>query len=145
MPLYSETYGKLYNWHAVNTGKLAPKGWHVPTDAEWTILTNYLGGESKAGDKLKEAGPVNWGTRNTGATNETGFTALPGGRRYCLGYFEYMGWQGYWWSSTRVGNEAINTGSEAWYRRLYEEYSYVNRNYYYRDMEDGYSVRCVKD
>lgn len=141
MPLYSETYGKLYNWHAVNTGKLAPKGWHVPTDAEWTILTNYLGGENNAGDKLKEAGPLNWGTRNK-ATNETGFTALPGGRRNSLGYFDSYG---YWWSATRVGSEAWNTRREAWSRRMEDQSSDVYRYYYLDNMKHGYSVRCVKD
>jgi uncharacterized protein (TIGR02145 family) len=76
------TFGALYNWYAVNTGKLAPKGWHVPSNAEWTTLTTYLGGDSVAGGKLKEAGLANWITPNVGATNETGFSALPGGLRY---------------------------------------------------------------
>ena len=75
-PSNSETYGKLYNWHAVNTGKLCPTGWHVPSDAEWTELTDYLGGTSVAGDKLKETGSTHWSNLRTGATNETGFTAL---------------------------------------------------------------------
>ena len=72
------TYGALYNWFAVNTGKLAPTGWHVPTDDEWTTLTTYLGGESIAGGKLKETGTTHWRTPNAGATNEIGFTASSG-------------------------------------------------------------------
>ena len=72
---------QLYNWYAVNTGKLCPEGWHVPTDDEWTILTDYLGGKSVAGGKLKETGTSHWLSPNTGATNETGFTGLPTGYR----------------------------------------------------------------
>ncbi len=78
---YGETYGALYNLHVVSTGILCPSGWHVPSDAEWTVLSDYLGGESVAGGKLKEAGTTHWYTPNAGATNETGFTALPGGIR----------------------------------------------------------------
>ena len=76
------TFGRLYNWMAVNTGKLAPKGWHVPTNEEWTILSNYLGGDDVAGGKLKETDTTHWNKPNVGATNETGFTALPNGVRY---------------------------------------------------------------
>lgn len=93
------TYGALYNWYAVNTAKLAPTGWHVPTDAEWTTLTNYLGGINVAGGKLKEVGTAHWSSPNTGATNESGFTALPSGYRYELGFVE-KGWMTSFWSST---------------------------------------------
>src|SRR5574344_648159 len=96
------TYGVLYNWPAVNTGKLCPTGWHLPSDAEWTELTDYLGGTIDAGGKLKETGTIEAGTGlwydpNTGATNETGFTALPGGDRRGSGTFLYIGDNGYWW------------------------------------------------
>ncbi|MDZ7633244.1 MAG: fibrobacter succinogenes major paralogous domain-containing protein [Bacteroidales bacterium] len=74
-------YGGLYNWYAVETGKLCPKGWHVPSDAEWTTITNLFGGESVAGNALKEKGTAHWTSPNDGATNESGFTALPGGNR----------------------------------------------------------------
>ena len=79
--IYGNTYGALYNWYAVNTGKLAPAGWHVPTDSEWTVLTTYLGGETVAGGKLKDTGTTYWQSPNTGATNASGFLALPGGFR----------------------------------------------------------------
>lgn len=94
------TYGALYNWYTVNTGKLCPTGWHVPTDAEWSTLTTCLGGVGVAGGKLKEAGTSHWMSPNVGATNETGFTALPSGYRYAGGTFEYNGLGGWWWSST---------------------------------------------
>lgn len=84
---YKYAQGALYNWYAVETGNLCAAGWHVPTDAEWTTLTDYLGGASVAGGKLKATGTIEaetglWHDPNTGATNETGFTALPGGGRY---------------------------------------------------------------
>src|SRR5690554_5171130 len=134
------TYGVLYNWHAVNTGKLCPTGWHVPSDAEWTELTDYLG--ENAGGKLKATGTIEAGTGlwydpNTGATNETGFTALPGG--YCSsdGSFYYVGDYGYWWSASEG-----NTGY-AWGRSVYYSGSDVYRNGY--DKELGFSVRCLRD
>ena len=132
------TYGLLYNWHAVNTGKLAPKGWHVPTDAEWTELTEYLGGESVAGGKLKETGTTHWNPTNIGATNETGFTALPGGYRWPT-FFD-IGSRGLWWSATYEG------GGDAWYREIYGEgpgpYSPMWRGDL--DVQSGLSVRCVR-
>src|SRR5574344_993327 len=103
-PSNSETYGKLYNWHAVNTGKLCPTGWHVPSDAEWTKLTDYL--TSDAGGKLKETGTTHWNSPNTSATNETGFTALPGGSRGYSGAFLNVCGYGYWWSATEGGTNS---------------------------------------
>ena len=131
------TYGRLYNWYAVNTGKLAPAGWHVPTDAEWRELTDYLGGESVAGGKLKETGTTHWNTPNTGATNETGFTALPGGDRYGRGAVDGVGSLGYWWSATEgfAGN--------AWHRYMGYGNSNVGRNDSLKGL--GFSVRCVRD
>lgn len=135
------TYGRLYNWYAVNTGKLAPKGWHVPTDAEWTTLTTYLGGESVSGGKLKETGTTHWISPNTGATNETGFTALPGGFRRSNGTFSDIGGCGSWWSATEYYEAAL-----AWYREMF----CTGRGFYrdrikYDYMGIGYSVRCVRD
>ena len=131
------TYGRLYNWYAVNTGKLAPTGWHVPTDAEWKELTDYLGGEDVAGGKLKETGTTHWYIPNEGATNETGFTALPGGYRYLDGSFYFIGRYGYWWSATEYNTD------NAWYRTMYYLPSNVGR--YYPSKELGFSVRCVRD
>ncbi len=131
------TYGALYNWHAVNSGKLAPTGWHVPTDAEWTALTDYLGGLDVAGGKLKETGTTHWNSTNNGATNETGFTALPGGSRSHTGAFFSIGEHGDWWSTTEFDTQ------NAWIRRL--SYNYRNVQRYSYSKGYGYSVRCVRD
>lgn len=131
------TYGRLYNWFAVNTGKLAPKGWHVPTDAEWSALTTYLGGESVAGGKLKEIDTTHWASPNTSATNESGFTALPGGYRDYTGTYDDIGFGGYWWSATE------STAASAWGRVMDGNYSYVVRDSYGKEV--GFSVRCVRD
>ncbi len=114
------TYGKLYNWYAVagihdtdlNTPnkKLAPTGYHIPSDAEWTTLTTYLEEESVAGGKMKATGTSLWNTPNTGATNSSGFTGLPGGYRYYNGSFYNIGYFGFWWSSSEVST------ANAWYR-----------------------------
>ena len=134
---YKNVYGALYNWFTVNTGKLCPIGWHVPTDAEWTTLTDYLGGESVAGGKLKETGTTHWLSPNTGATNETGFTALPGGYRAGSGYFNHVGSYGHWWSATE------GSAGNAWGRYV----GYDNSNVYglSDSKQAGFSVRCVKD
>ena len=137
-PVNSETYGRLYNWHAVNTGILAPVGWHVPSDAEWAVLENFLGEESKAGGKLKEAGTVHWYSPNVEATNSTGFTALPGGSRYSTGSFYSIGYTGYWWSSTGGTDPAY-----AWHRYLDFNSGFVLRSEYYK--VEGLSVRCIQD
>lgn len=131
------TFGYLYNYHAVNTRKLAPKGWHVPTDAEWTILTNFLGGESEAGSKLKEIGITHWNSPNQ-ATNETGFTALPGGfRSGSLDDFAFIGDYGFWWSSTEY------TTDLAWIHNVF--YSNITVFREYSGKNNGYSVRCLRD
>jgi uncharacterized protein (TIGR02145 family) len=129
-------YGALYNWYTVGKNKLCPRGWHVPTDAEWTTLTTYLGGESVAGGKLKETGITHWESPNTGATNESGFKALAGGDRE-FGTFSYIGYSGYWWSAT--GTNA----TEARYRYMAYHGSKVERNSIFKKM--GYSVRCLRD
>jgi uncharacterized protein (TIGR02145 family) len=134
---YKTTYGALYNWFAVNTGKLCPTGWHVPTDDEWTTLITYLGGENAAGGKLKETGTTHWQSHNTGATKETGFTALPGGYRYDIVSFSYIGKYGYWWSSTE------SESYSAWYRNISYGNSGVGRYNY--GKENGFSVRCLRN
>ena len=97
---YKNAYGALYNWNAVNTGKLAPVGWHIASDEDWTILISYLGGDSVAGGKLKEKGTTHWAVPNAGATNESGFTAIPGGYRHMNGEFFEIGQSSNLWSST---------------------------------------------
>lgn len=134
---YKSTYGALYNWYTVNTGKLAPLGWHVPTDTEWTTLTTYLGGGSIAGGKLKETGTSHWSSPNTGATNETGFTAIPVGGRGNYGAFGSIGYDGNWWSS------AEGSAGNAWSWYLVYNLSNVARFNYLKSC--GFSVRCVRD
>jgi len=132
-------YGALYNWFAVNDPRnIAPAGWHVPSDAEWTTLITYLGGESVAGGKMKEAGTTHWLSPNTDADNSSGFAALPGGYRFGYdGTFDYLGIVGGYWSSTQNG------AFGAWYRSLY----YDNASAYRSDdgKQLGLSVRCVRD
>ena len=131
------TYGALYNWYAVNTGKLCPAGWHVPTHTEWLTLTDYLGGEDIAGGKLKETGTEHWHSPNTGATNESRFTALPGGSGNFRAGFQQIGEIGLWWSSTEY------SGDTAWDRGM----SYLNEEVskYDREKVSFNSVRCVKN
>jgi len=134
---YGKTYGALYNWYAVNTGKLAPAGWHVPTDDDWTKLTNYLGGDSIAGGKLKSADTLYWISPNTGATNESGFTALPAGDRSENGAFASVGTYGSWWCSTE------NAPGNAWYRDMYYKGGHVGR--YINYERSGFSIRLIKN
>lgn len=132
------TYGALYNWYAVNTGKLCPLEWHVPTDSEWTLLTSYLGGESDAGGKLKESGTVHWASPNIGATNETTFSGLPGGRRYNDGKFDSpIGYGGMWWSTTEYSSTFV------WFRGLVNNSASLLTGYHFKSI--GFSVRCLRD
>ncbi|MEI6752953.1 MAG: FISUMP domain-containing protein [Paludibacter sp.] len=131
-------FGLLYNWYAVaDTRNITPTGWHVPTDVEWTTLTTYLGGEVVAGGKLKEIGTLNWTFPNTGATNETGFYALPGGDRFYDGTFFGIGYYGYWWSASE------SSTSYAWINAMYANYSFASKSSNVKQI--GYSVRCIKD
>jgi uncharacterized protein (TIGR02145 family) len=135
---YKEPYGALYNWFTVNTGKLCPSDWHVPSDAEGTTLANFLGGSDVAGAKLKEAGTLHWKSPNAGATNETGFTALPGGFRYWGGTFTDFGFTGYWWIAKAVDGTHSVCGS----------LSYTSGQLFFNANEytpSGASVRCIKD
>ena len=134
---YGSTYGAMYNWYTVNTGKLCPDGWHVPADEEWTVLTDFLGGESIAGGKLKEASTEHWNSPNTDATNETGFTGLPGGYRSNGGQFYAIGSSGGWWSSSVKENMYV------WMRRLHHDDGIVFRGAPNKNF--GYSVRCIMD
>jgi uncharacterized protein (TIGR02145 family) len=134
---YKATYGALYNWHAVNTGKLCPLGWHVPSEADWTVLTNYLGDISLAGGKLKETGTKHWKSPNTGATNETGFTALPGGNRHVVQQFNYVGEFGAYWSGTTIN------ANYSWFNVLSNDNSLIYRGK--GRKKNGHSVRCLQD
>ena len=128
-------YGGLYNWYAVDDARgLCPSGWHVPTDGEWTVMTDFLGGESVAGGQMKKT--YGWNNGGNG-TNSSGFSGLPGGyRSYVNGNFELAGFVGYWWSSSP-------NGSNAWGRNLTDVDEYVVRFDF--DQRDGLSVRCVRD
>lgn len=131
-------YGKLYNWYAVNDSRgLAPKGWHIPSDDEWELLSNHLGGESVAGDKLKS---IDYRDRSSSAsTNSIGFKAIPSGMRDVVGgSFSGIGTEYNWWSSSPG-----NSSWDAYYRRISNNYAFLDRGDF--DKNYGLSVRCVKD
>jgi uncharacterized protein (TIGR02145 family) len=137
---YKDDYGALYNWWAVNTNKLCPAGWHIPSSTEVSELITILGGEDLAGGALKEKGTAHWLSPNEGAINSKGFSALPGGHRYGQGgNFTSVGYEGDFWTST-VDNLP---GESAWYLFLKHNVAgaYIDDQY----MRDGYSVRCIKD
>jgi len=139
---YNSIYGALYNWFAVdaasNGGKnVCPANWHIPTYTEWKTLTTHLGGLSVAGGKLKETGTTHWLSPNTGATNESGFTALPGGFRYRDGKYDAVGYWGQWWSSTEEPTGIV------WFSNVYYADARASRNG--ANKRDGLSVRCLKD
>jgi uncharacterized protein (TIGR02145 family) len=135
-------YGKLYNWYAAADGRnVCPTDWHVPTDAEYTLLIDYLGGPSIAGGKMKSTGIQYWANPNTAATNSSGFSALPGGLRYGSGAgngeFTFTLNSGFWWSSMvyntfNAWNISMNYGNDV-------------GNIYYNEKSNGFSVRCIKD
>ena len=136
---YAATYGRLYNWYAVNDPRgLAPQGWHIPSDAEWTTLTDCLGGEDVAGGKMKAVSSL-WASSNVGATNSSGFTGLPGGLINFDGSFNSVGFAACWWSKTQTDSNP----TEAWYRYLYYFTPVATRSSYLKSI--GLSVRCVKD
>jgi uncharacterized protein (TIGR02145 family) len=131
-------YGKLYNWYAVADPRgLCPTGWHVPSNAEWSTLENFLGGRLVAGGEMKAVSSL-WIPPNTGATNSSGFTGLPGGYRTNSGAFLLLGYNAYFWSSTEA---ATNLG---WYRGGMV-YNSVANSQSTNHKWDGFSVRCVRD
>jgi uncharacterized protein (TIGR02145 family) len=135
-------YGKLYNWYAVSktsngNKNVCPTGWHVPTDAEWTILTDYLGGESVAGSKMKEVGITSWLGSNPDATNTSLFTGLPGGFRSNNGNYYNIGDYGNWWSSTEHNTDYV------WTRYLDYSSGVAPRDN--GGKGSGLSVRCLRD
>jgi len=138
-----DTYGGLYQWNEVmqyvttaGTQGICPMGWHLPTDAEWTTLTNYVGGSDVAGGKMKEAGTSHWVSPNTGATNSSGFTGLPGGSRLTTGSFLNIGYKIDFWSSNGYG-------TSAWIRFLFYDKAEAYRNT--NQKATGCSVRCVRN
>ncbi len=141
-PEFGDKYGALYNWYAVNTGKLAPAGWRVPSDADWTLLETYLGGRDIAGGKMKATGTLQgedglWHEPNTGATNKSGFTGLPGGHRHGFLFFCGLVGSGYWWSAMEYGESA------AWRYSLGFGSSHLDRDKNGKTF--GFSVRLVRD
>jgi uncharacterized protein (TIGR02145 family) len=134
-PANGEKYGKLYNWYAVNDPRgLAPEGWKIPSDEDWTRLTDFLGGYRIAGTKMKSTG--GW-KENGNGTNESGFSGLPGGRRKKVGTFYNIGEHGDWWSSTEA------TTSSAWHRAL--RYGTGDVHIDNDPKGKGLSVRCLRD
>jgi uncharacterized protein (TIGR02145 family) len=135
-PVNDGLYGKLFNHYAVMDNRgLCPTGWHVPTDGEWTTLETFLGGSSVAGGALKST--TGWNAPNTGATNTSGFTALPCGFRNFDGGFHGVGNDGYWWSSSVAGSNI------AWSCELY--YTYVSAMRFSHGQRFGFSIRCLRD
>ena len=129
-------YGRFYNWYAVtDISNIAPAGWHVPADSEWTVLTTYLG--TGPGGKLKATGTTYWNSPNAGATNQTGFGGLPGGDRSNTGTFHYQGLYGCFWCITE------SSAANAWEHVLSANSANVIRMGYSKGL--GMSVRCVKD
>jgi uncharacterized protein (TIGR02145 family) len=137
-PATNKAYGKLYNWYAVvNINGICPNGWHVPSDQEWTKLTDFLGGESVAAGKMKTVGTVYWNSPNQDATNSSGFSALPGGLRYYFSSFDFISDFGTFWAATQ------DDAGRSWARYLSYEFANVFRTSSIK--ENAFSVRCVKD
>jgi uncharacterized protein (TIGR02145 family) len=134
-PANNTKYGKLYNWHSVKDPRgLAPEGFHIPTDAEWTKYISSIGGKDTAGKKMKS--PHGWNNKSHG-DNSSGFAGLPGGFRAYNGKFLNAGDFGYWWSQTEYNSFS------SWYRILYCSYDFIYRDFYFKGY--GMSVRCLKD
>jgi uncharacterized protein (TIGR02145 family) len=132
------TYGKLYNWYAVNDPRgLAPVGYHIPSDTEWGTLVTCLGGEVVAGGKMKETGTTHWGSPNTDATNTSGFTGLPGGYQFDNGLFGRIGSAGFWWSSSEYSTNSAGN--------MYLASSFGGASSSHSDKRFGFSVRCVRN
>jgi uncharacterized protein (TIGR02145 family) len=144
-----DSYGALYNWSAAMNGAISsttkpsgvqgvcPTGWHLPSVAEWTELETYLGGQNITGSKMKEAGITHWASPNTGATNESGFSALPGGYRYHTGQFAFFVTSGYWWSTSE------SSATNAYGRFLGSDFPSIQ--YSGNSKKAGSSVRCIKN
>ena len=133
----ADVFGHLYNWYALNDPRgLCPVGWRIPTDDDWTIMAEFLGGEQVSGGKLKETDTLYWHSPNTGATNVTGFSGLPGGSRQKDGPFWYFGYYGLWWTSTEENPEV------AFYRSMSYDNTALFSNHFRKNC--GLAVRCIK-
>jgi uncharacterized protein (TIGR02145 family) len=131
-------YGRLYNWYAINDSRnISPTGWHIPSDAEWIILSDFLGGMDYAGGKLKDKCSNLWHSPNTGATNETGFTSFPGGYRFQDGTFDEFGTWCVWWTSTSSSVSGAPT------RALFFDDNGLGRDV--SNKKDGFALRCIKN
>ena len=140
-PANGQKYGKMYNWYAVVDPRgLAPAGWHVPSDAEWTQLTDYLGGEVISGTKLKSS--RGW-KENGNGNNQSQFSGLPGGACADDGYLGSIGYLGVWWSTTEDTCYYYDPDAYAWYRYLFFSKGEINR--YSHSKGNGFSVRCIRD
>lgn len=139
---YKQSNGALYNWYAVGTDRLCPTGWHVPSDDEWTTLTEYVGGSAVTGSILKEFGTTHWQAPNANTNDEIGFTALPNGFRKNNGNYFQLGESGNWWTATE--REYNNMDIYAWGRKLRYNSEDVSKNSY-NHKGCGYSIRCSKD
>jgi uncharacterized protein (TIGR02145 family) len=132
------TYGRLYTWYAITDSRnVCPLNWHVPSNSEWTTMVNFLGGESIAGGKLKEAGLIHFASPNDGATNESGFTTLPAGYRNSHGLFGGITDSGQFWTTTEFN------AADAWSRSNWSGSTGVGNMYFVKSF--GFSVRCIKD
>jgi len=133
-----DTYGRLYNWYAVvNNRNLAPEGWHLPSDSEWQVLVDYLGGAGLGGGKLKEEGIGHWASPNTGATNQAKFNALPSGYRSSAGAYHGLSYGTHFWSTTELNStNSLN-------RTLYYNSAGMNSNS--NGMRYGFSIRCLRN
>lgn len=134
----AKSYGNLYNWHVINDARgICPEGWHVPTKDDWQKLSDYLGGNEYSGDKMKETGIKFWNAPNKEATNESGFTALPGGGRDEFGKFIIDRYGAHWWSSSEDGTV------DAVVRSIYYGYASLMEDSYHKNS--GFSIRCLKN
>jgi uncharacterized protein (TIGR02145 family) len=138
-PAYKDVYGALYNWYVVQTDKLCPTGWSVPSNDVWETLAIYVGGKDVAGGKLKETGTAHWQSPNLGATNESGFTGLPGGHRYMNGAYYNVGLWGSWWC--RDGDLDIFDATSYFWDLKNDNIGFSGFSSYWTF---GYSVRCMR-
>lgn len=131
------SHGAIYNWNVVNSGKLCPQGWHVPSETEWNVLVQALGGNAVAGGKIKQEGTSHWNSPNADASNTSGFEATSTGGRDFMGGFGEVGIMAYWWSST----EYTSTNAKCAHVSASSGYMMVDDNF----KRSGLSVRCIRD